>query len=94
MAHWLVKSEPNKYAFADLQNDLPKLKTFATLSPLPGFRRWLDAALSSEPALLTDADMVKLAAASGRAPAGTTLAGALAQADWPADTRLAEALAR
>ncbi|MEO8719160.1 MAG: malonyl-CoA decarboxylase family protein [Burkholderiales bacterium] len=30
-----------KRVIADLQQDLPWLKTFATLSPLPGFRRWL-----------------------------------------------------
>ena len=27
-----------------LAADFPKLKVFATLSPVPGFRRWLDAA--------------------------------------------------
>lgn len=30
-----------KRVIADLQKDLPWLKTFATFSPIPGFRRWL-----------------------------------------------------
>ncbi|MEM7254389.1 MAG: malonyl-CoA decarboxylase [Pseudomonadota bacterium] len=30
-----------KRVAGDLSHDLPKLKTFATLSPIPGFRRWL-----------------------------------------------------
>ena len=30
-----------------LQSELPNLKTFATLSPIPGFRKWLDARLDA-----------------------------------------------
>jgi malonyl-CoA decarboxylase len=33
-----------KRVIADLQQDLPWLKTFCTLSPIPGFRRWLERA--------------------------------------------------
>jgi malonyl-CoA decarboxylase len=33
-----------KRVIADLQKDLPWLKTFCTLSPMPGFRRWLQGA--------------------------------------------------
>jgi malonyl-CoA decarboxylase len=33
-----------KRVIADLQTDLPWLKTFCTLSPIPGFRRWLQGA--------------------------------------------------
>jgi len=33
-----------KRVIADLQKDLPWLKTFCTLSPLPKFRRWLERA--------------------------------------------------
>jgi malonyl-CoA decarboxylase len=32
-----------KQVAADLQAELPQLKTFVTLSPIPGFRRWLDS---------------------------------------------------
>ncbi len=31
-----------KQVAADLAHELPGLKTFSTLSPIPGFRRWLD----------------------------------------------------
>ena len=31
-----------KQVAADLAQELPELKTFSTLSPIPGFRRWLD----------------------------------------------------
>ena len=31
-----------KEAVRQLQNELPSLETFVTLSPLPGFRKWLD----------------------------------------------------
>jgi malonyl-CoA decarboxylase len=35
-----------------LAADFPKLKVFATLSPVPGFRRWLDAEAKRSPRLL------------------------------------------
>jgi len=35
-----------------LAADFPKLKTFATLSPIPGFRRWLDERLKAKDASL------------------------------------------
>src|SRR6185312_9304550 len=47
-----------------LAGELPGLKTFATLSPIPGFRAWLDAALEAgeEESLLTAAERRALAA--------------------------------
>jgi len=35
-----------KRVIEDLRRDLPWLKTFATLSPLPGFRKWIDQTLA------------------------------------------------
>ena len=32
-----------KQVAEDLKRELPQLRTFATLSPIPGFRRWLDS---------------------------------------------------
>jgi len=32
-----------KQVAEDLQRELPQVRTFATLSPIPGFRRWLEA---------------------------------------------------
>jgi len=68
-----------KRVIEDLRHDLPRLGVFATLSPLPGFRKWLARALAEKRALLP-------------AEEAGTLADALARPDWPADTRLSEAL--
>lgn len=38
-----------KQVAADLARDLPGLKTFVTLSPLPGFRRWLKDQARADP---------------------------------------------
>lgn len=56
--------------------EFPNLKVFSTLSPMPGFRRWLDARLTeAEPPLLTEAEATALRplapeAANGHAPSG------------------------
>ncbi len=61
-----------KQVVTSLRQQLPKLKTFSTLSPLPGFRRWLttyfEAALGGdeqgpmEQALIEAAKLLKVAA--------------------------------
>jgi malonyl-CoA decarboxylase len=44
-----------KLVVEDLGSELPSLKHFATLSPIPGFRRWLDRCLSeNDKGLLLD----------------------------------------
>jgi malonyl-CoA decarboxylase len=40
-----------KQVVVELQRELPQLKTFATLSPIPSFRGWLGSGLASEPGL-------------------------------------------
>jgi malonyl-CoA decarboxylase len=46
-----------KQVVMELQQELPKLKHFATLSPIPGFSRWLDSQLaSSDSAYVTAED--------------------------------------
>jgi malonyl-CoA decarboxylase len=55
-----------KQVAEDLGREFPRVKTFATLSPVPGFRKWLADSAA------THADLDELAA----------LAGALAEADW------------
>lgn len=44
-----------------LAGEVPELTTFSTLSPIPGFRRWLDDRRSSRDAGLSTADRAKLA---------------------------------
>ena len=81
-----------KRVIEDLQRDLPRLRVFATLSPLPGFRKWLDRALADKQALLPAAEAAQLAKALGHPDPATALADALARPEWSRDARLAEAL--
>ena len=62
-----------KRVVGDLRRDLPGLRRFATLSPVPGFRSWMAACLASEPGVLLellDADQRRALAdhSPGRAP--------------------------
>ncbi len=51
-----------KQVAEDLLKENPRLKTFVTLSPVPGFRRWLDRHMADTGSkLLTDADRAALA---------------------------------
>ncbi|MBI4191644.1 MAG: malonyl-CoA decarboxylase family protein [Betaproteobacteria bacterium] len=81
-----------KRVIEDLQRDLPRLKTFATLSPLPGFRAWLDKLAAVDPELLSRGESAKIAAAFGAGPGKTLLASALEQPDWHHNPRLSESL--
>jgi malonyl-CoA decarboxylase len=63
----------------ELCAEFPKLKTFATLSPVPGFRRWLDARLGARDASLFGAEEAgQLAAAGGAQDAFAGMANLLA----------------
>ena len=81
-----------KRVIDDLHRDFPKLKLFTTLSPIPGFRKWLDAALAAKQELLPEADAERLAAALGHPRPEIALAETLARADWHRDARCTEAL--
>ena len=68
-----------------LAAELPRLKTFATLSPSPGFRRWLDEQLAiDEDSLLTAAERRTLHAQPGRGGKGG-LRELLAAPEWHED---------
>ena len=81
-----------KRVIEDLCRDLPQLKVFATLSPLPGFRKWLDQAAAQDATLLASADAARLARALGTEVRDAPLAAALARPGWASDAKLAEAL--
>ena len=93
-----------KQVVEELKHELPRLERFATLSPVPGFRRWLDgrlappAADAAAPAeLLREGERTAVLAAAGRdGDAGNDAAGALAallRGDrWWEDPSRAEAL--
>ena len=81
-----------KRVIEDLRRDLPRLKVFATLSPLPGFRGWLDQAVAEQRALLPGAEIAKFAAMIGHPDPETALSDALARPDWHENPKLAEGL--
>jgi malonyl-CoA decarboxylase len=81
-----------KRVIEDLRRELPRLSTFATLSPIPGFRKWLDEKLAKGNELLPSADIEKFVKSAGHLEAVRGLTDALARSDWPCKATLAEAL--
>jgi malonyl-CoA decarboxylase len=72
-----------KRVVARFSKELPRLKTFATLSPVPGFRRWLDGR-SAEligPAFAGD-EMDSMRELGGSVDAAEALQAVLARPDW------------
>jgi len=80
-----------KKVVESLLRDLPHLKNFATLSPIPGFRRWLDTALAAAPA--NDEPPKKRFGNGNGEISAAKLRDALAQPDWLQDVAAAEHLA-
>jgi malonyl-CoA decarboxylase len=77
----------------ELDGEFPNLKTFATLSPIPGFRRWLDKKLTEEETtLLTDEEATSLAAFEPGATGAASLKALLARKNWAEDTAIIKAL--
>ncbi len=75
----------------DLAAELPHLKTFATLSPIPGFRAWLDARLAkAEDGLLLPAEQEAVARVTEGKEGG--LAALLADPAWCENAETADAL--
>ncbi|MGI9452227.1 MAG: malonyl-CoA decarboxylase [Geminicoccaceae bacterium] len=70
-----------KQVAAELQEELPNLKTFATLSPVPGFRRWLSS----------DAAKTAAAAPSDEGVVGE-IVSSLDDPDWYQSKERSEAL--
>jgi malonyl-CoA decarboxylase len=69
-----------------LRLDLPQLRRFVTLSPIPNFRTWVEAALDANGAGLTDGELELLPAEPARALAR------LSATDWDADEAIRPAL--
>ncbi len=82
-----------KQVVDDLARDLPHLKQFATLSPLPGFRAWLERRIGdSAEMLLNDKERAKIEEVAG-VSLKTITAAVLAQPDWLENEDLREVLA-
>ena len=64
-----------------LAAEFSDIKTFATLSPVPGFRAWLDPLLAAgDPTLLTEEEAIALVAAGPQAADSIAISGAAALA--------------
>ncbi|MEP4380512.1 MAG: malonyl-CoA decarboxylase [Alphaproteobacteria bacterium] len=76
-----------------LSHELPNIKTFATLSPIPGFRRWLDKRLDDGAELLNHEQEDALNAVARDLPEGAgVLPYLLDQTGWHRNEDIAEAL--
>ncbi|MBB4286745.1 malonyl-CoA decarboxylase [Roseospira goensis] len=86
-----------------LSHSFPKVNTYSTLSPIPGFRPWLDRRLAEgEPGLLLPAERKTLAqvvAGNGDSDAAKATSGSkgsfkalIAEPDWPGREPVANAL--
>ncbi len=84
-----------KQVVAELKGELPGLVRFSTLSPVPGFRRWLGKRLAG-PDPLRDDEVAALRLAAGEDSAegdsAALLRGLLGRDRWWEDTSLAEAM--
>jgi malonyl-CoA decarboxylase len=81
----------------ELKHELPRIQRFATLSPVPSFRRWLEGRLAAPEAaedLLHGSELVALATAAGDGTDGAAVAlSTLLRGDrWWEDPDRAEAL--
>ncbi len=68
-----------------LSHELPNLKTFATLSPIPGFRKWLDKAIVGPPPLLKAAEAQSIGTLTGTREPATALINFLDNDEWHKD---------
>ncbi|MFO0997131.1 MAG: malonyl-CoA decarboxylase [Alphaproteobacteria bacterium] len=77
-----------------LQAEFPGLATFATLSPIPGFLRWLDERLAAEggAALITDGEWAALRALPASIADTAVLRAVLKAAGWAEDSAMRDAL--
>ncbi len=82
-----------KRVVEQLRSELPRLRQFATLSPLPGFRRWLDARLTiRDETLFTRPERERLATAAGDRDPFEALRGLLAASEWHERPEVRDAL--
>jgi malonyl-CoA decarboxylase len=72
-----------KRVVQELSAEFRNLKTFATLSPIPGFRAWLDERLTTDqPGLLSKEESASLASTMPAPSGEQALAGILAKRGW------------
>jgi malonyl-CoA decarboxylase len=82
-----------KQVVEELRQERPNLRCFATLSPVPGFRQWLDARIEAEAMTREQAAQRPALAEFLRLDGDASLAQRLRTADWHADPETAAQLA-
>jgi malonyl-CoA decarboxylase len=75
-----------------LSHELPNLKHFATLSPIPGFRRWLEKAIKGPPPLLDAKDAQSIGELAGGSDPAAAMLQILDQEDWREEEAAVEIL--
>lgn len=75
-----------------LRRELPNLKRFSTLSPIPGYMNWLKAELAAESLDLLPAEEKKLKAIAGEKSPLNTFSSVLHSTEWVRDEALKEVL--
>jgi len=81
-----------KRVVSDLTRELPNLRTFATLSPLPGFRRWLDEQLATDEHGLEESELRSLRELTGETRMPETFAKLLNRKGLAHDQELGKLL--
>jgi malonyl-CoA decarboxylase len=77
-----------------LSHELPQLEVYATLSPLPRFRNWIDRAPEAAiDAFVEEGERKTLARLSGQDAPRAAFQVLLARPDWPKEEAVANALA-
>jgi malonyl-CoA decarboxylase len=81
-----------KRVIGDLKRDFPRLKQFATLSPLPLFARWAGKTPEAWLAAFSPGDLERFARHAGQPVTPEALCQTLATPDWHQNARLARTL--
>ena len=81
-----------KRVIDDLKRDVPTLKNFATLSPIPGLARWAGKNPAAWEAAFRPEDVERVAKAAGCEPSLAAIRDLLGKGAWIAEKRLPRAL--
>lgn len=81
-----------KRVIDDLKRDFPQLKTFATLSPIPGLRRWAERNAEAWQQCFGDDVIARIARITGGAGDGAAIRQLLEDGAWSDNRRLTRAL--
>lgn len=81
-----------KRVVEDLQRDFPKLKTFSTLSPIPGLMSWVQRNPAEAAGVFTEADRKRLVAAGVEGDVESVWTRLSSDGSWAEEKNLARAL--